>query len=258
MEKLSVTIIQADLYWENAELNREMFSKKINELSLSTDLVILPEMFTTGFSMNAENLAEATNGSSLTWLQQQAEKFEVALTGSVIITENNNYYNRLFFVFPDGSFKTYDKKHLFTLADEQKTYSAGKERLLVEYKGWKICPLICYDLRFPVWSRNTEDFDLLLYVANWPKKRTHAWDALLKARAIENMCYVAGVNRIGFDGNSHEYSGHSAVYEMLGKQISTLNHEIVFSETIQLSKQKLNEIRKRFAFLNDRDEFTLK
>ncbi|MAN26887.1 MULTISPECIES: amidohydrolase [Mesonia] len=258
MEKLSVTIIQADLHWENAELNREMFSKKINELSLSTDLIVLPEMFTTGFSMNAENLAEETNGSSLAWLQQQAKKFEVALTGSVIITENNNYYNRLFFVFPDGSFKTYDKKHLFTLADEQNTYSAGKERLLVEYKGWKICPLICYDLRFPVWSRNTEDFDLLLYVANWPKKRTQAWDALLKARAIENMCYVAGVNRVGFDGNSHEYSGHSAIYDMLGKQISTLNHEVVFSETIQLSKQELNETRKRFAFLNDKDEFTLK
>ncbi len=258
MEKLSITIIQADLHWEDAELNREMFSRKIEELSLATHLIILPEMFTTGFSMNAENLAEETNGNSLAWLQKQAKKFEVALTGSVIITENDNYYNRLFFIFPDGSFKTYDKKHLFTLAHEQNTYSAGKERLLVEYKGWKICPLICYDLRFPVWSRNTEDFDLLLYVANWPKKRTEAWDALLKARAIENMCYVAGVNRVGLDGNGHQYSGHSAIYDMLGKQISTLNNEVVFSETIQLSKEELNETRKRFAFLNDRDKFTLK
>lgn len=258
MEKLAVTIIQADLHWEDAELNREMFNEKIEELSVETDLIILPEMFTTGFSMNAEILAEETNGNSLAWLQKQAKKSEVALTGSVIITENDNYYNRLFFVFPDGSFKTYDKKHLFTLAHEQNTYSAGKERLIVEYKGWKICPLICYDLRFPVWSRNTENFDLLLYVANWPKKRTEAWDALLKARAIENMCYVAGVNRVGLDGNEHEYSGHSAIYNMLGKQISTLTNEVVFSETIQLDKDELNETRKRFAFLNDRDEFTLK
>ena len=144
------------------------------------------------------------------------------------------------------------------MAGEHKTYSKGIERLIVDYKGWKICPLVCYDLRFPVWSRNTEDYDVLLYVANWPKKRTEAWDALLKARSIENMCYVAGVNRVGFDGNDHEYSGHSAVYDMLGKQISTAkNDKVVFAETLHLNKTELTKTRKRFAFLNDRDAFTL-
>jgi predicted amidohydrolase len=207
--------------------------------------------------MNAESLAEEENGKTLKWLQQTAKDFNVAITGSVIIKENTNYYNRLFFVFPNGSYETYDKKHLFTLADEQKTYSAGKKRLIIDYKGWKICPLVCYDLRFPVWSRNTEDFDLLIYVANWPEKRTEAWDALLKARAIENMCYVAGVNRVGLDGNKHNYLGHSAVYDMLGKQISRLNYEEVFTECLQLNKEELEETRKRFAFLNDRDRFSL-
>jgi len=258
MEKLNLSIIQADLNWEDAEKNRNLFSEEIKNLPPETDLVILPEMFTTGFSMNAKVLAEEKNGKTLKWLLQTSEEYQIAITGSVIIKENGNYYNRLFFVFPDGNYKTYDKKHLFTLANEQDTYSAGKKRLIVTYKDWKICPLVCYDLRFPVWSRNTEDFDLLLYVANWPKKRTEAWDALLKARAIENMCYVAGVNRVGLDGNDHEYSGHSAVYDMLGKQISKLDNEDVFTESLQLNKEKLVATRKRFAFLNDRDAFTLK
>ena len=257
MENLSITIVQADLKWEDAVANLQLFSEKIEAVKKPTDLIVLPEMFTTGFSMNAEVLAEEENSITLTWLKKTAKKYQIALTGSVIIKENKNYFNRLYFVFPDGSYKIYDKKHLFTLANEQKTYSAGKKRLIIEYKGWKICPLICYDLRFPVWSRNTEEFDLLLYVANWPKKRTEAWDALLKARAIENMCYVAGVNRVGIDGNDHEYLGHSAVYDMLGKQISTLTNEVEFLETIQLNKNELKKTRKRFAFLDDRDKFIL-
>ncbi len=257
MEKLNVTVIQADIYWEQREANLQLFSEKIAQVTKLTDLVILPEMFTTGFSMNAKDLAERENGNTLKWLQQTAQKHKVALTGSIIVQEGKHYYNRLFFVFPEGNYKTYDKKHLFTLAHEQKTYSAGNNRLIVEYKGWKICPLICYDLRFPVWSRNTEDFDLLIYVANWPKKRTQAWDVLLKARAIENMCYVAGVNRVGFDANKHEYSGHSAIYDMLGKQISILKNEESFIETLQLDKSELIKTRKKFAFLNDRDSFTL-
>lgn len=257
MENLTVTIIQENLIWENSEANLNLFSEKINLLKEKTDLIILPEMFTTGFSMNAEVLAEEEQGKTLAWLQKTAKEQEAAITGSVIIKEEGNYYNRLFFVFPNGDYKVYNKKHLFTLAKEQNTYSAGSKRLVVEYKGWKICPLVCYDLRFPVWARNTVDFDLLLYVANWPKKRVEAWDTLLKARAIENMCYLAGVNRVGFDGTNHEYSGHSVVYDMLGKQLSTLKNDIVFSETLHLNKSHLLETRKRFAFLDDRDSFTL-
>jgi len=252
-----ITIIQSELHWENAEANREMFSEKIRNIEGETDLIILPEMFSTGFSMNAKNLAEENDGETLQWMISEAQKNNCAITGSIIISEKNNFYNRLFFVFSDGSFQKYDKKHTFTLAKENETYSAGNERLIVEYKGWKICPLVCYDLRFPVWARNTEDYDVLMYVANWPKVRTLAWDTLLRARAIENMAYCVGVNRVGFDGNDHEYVGHSAVYDVLGKQISTANFEKEFVETITLSKNNIENTRKHLQFLNDRDSFTL-
>jgi len=186
----------------------------------------------------------------------EAKKHHAAITGSVIITEDNQYYNRLFFVFPDGSYKKYDKKHTFTLAKENEVYKAGSERLIVNYKDWRICPLVCYDLRFPIWARNTEDYDLLIYVANWPKVRTVAWDTLLRARAIENMAYCIGVNRVGLDGNEHEYVGHSAVYDVLGKQISTSAFD-EFTETIVLEKNHIETNRQHFQFLNDRDLFTL-
>ncbi|QQX77374.1 MULTISPECIES: amidohydrolase [Aequorivita] len=257
-KNLKITIIQSELHWENAEANRAMFSEKIQNIEGETDLIILPEMFPTGFSMNAEKLAEPNNGETLRWMIQEAQKNNCAITGSIIISEENNYYNRLFFVFPDGSFQKYDKKHTFTLAKENKTYSAGNERLIVEYKGWKICPLVCYDLRFPVWARNTEDYDVLMYVANWPKVRTLAWDTLLRARAIENMAYCIGVNRVGFDGNEHEYVGHSAIYDVLGKQISTTSYETEFTETIVLDKEHIESNRKHLQFLNDRDHFILK
>lgn len=257
-EKLKITIIQSELHWENAEANRAMFSEKIAAIEDETDLIVLPEMFSTGFSMNAEKLAEPTNGSTLQWMVSEAEKYNCAITGSVIISENNQFYNRLFFVFPNGTFKKYDKKHTFTLAKENEVYSNGAERLIVEYKGWKICPLVCYDLRFPVWARNTEDYDILIYVANWPKVRTLAWDTLLRARAIENMAYCIGVNRVGFDGNDHEYSGHSAVYDVLGKQVSTLKFENEFTETVVLEKENIESNRKHLQFLNDRDAFILK
>jgi predicted amidohydrolase len=263
-EKLKITIIQSKLHWENAEANRAMFSGKIQNIEGETDLIILPEMFTTGFSMNAEKLAEPNDGETLQWMIQEAQKNNCAIMGSVIISDppaseagENNYYNRLFFVFPDGNFKKYDKKHTFTLAKENETYSAGTERLIVNYKGWKICPLICYDLRFPVWARNTEVYDVLIYVANWPKVRTLAWDTLLRARAIENMTYCIGVNRMGFDGNDHEYIGHSAVYDVLGKQVSKSNLETEFNETIVLEKEHVESNRKHLQFLNDRDSFTL-
>ncbi len=255
-DTLRISLIQTELSWEDPAENRENFFKKIEELP-ETDLIILPEMFTTGFSMNSEFLAEKTHDATLAWMKEIARSKNVAITGSVIISEQDRFFNRLFFVFPDGNFQKYDKRHLFTFAGENESYSPGNEKLIVEYLGWKICPLICYDLRFPVWSRNTENYDLLLYVANWPKLRTQAWDVLLKARAVENLSYVAGVNRVGKDGNGHDYSGHSAVYDLLGNQISSSDFEVEFSETITLSRSILCETRKRFAFLNDRDEFKI-
>ncbi len=254
---LKITIIQSELHWENAEANRAIFSDKIKNIEGKTDLIILPEMFTTGFSMNAKKLAEPNNGKTLQWMINEAKKNNTAITGSVIISENNHFYNRLFFVFPNGNYEKYDKKHTFTLAKENETYIAGTERLIVDYKGWKICPLICYDLRFPVWARNTEDYDVLIYVANWPKTRILAWDTLLRARAIENMTYCIGVNRMGFDGNDHEYIGHSSVYDVLGKQISTTSFEKDFTETVVLEKEHVESNRKKLQFLKDRDGFTL-
>ena len=254
---LKITIIQSELHWENAEANRAIFSDKIKNIEGKTDLIILPEMFTTGFSMNAKKLAEPNNGKTLQWMINEAKKNNTAITGSVIISENNHFYNRLFFVFPNGNYEKYDKKHTFTLAKENETYLAGTERLIVDYKGWKICPLICYDLRFPVWARNTEDYDVLIYVANWPKTRILAWDTLLRARAIENMTYCIGVNRMGFDGNDHEYIGHSSVYDVLGKQISTTSFEKDFTETVVLEKEHVESNRKKLQFLKDRDGFTL-
>lgn len=256
-EKLNIAFIQPDLKWEDAEANRKLFSEKIREISDDVELIILPEMFTTGFSMNAENLAEETEAETLKWLRENARIKSSAITGSVIITENGNYYNRLFFVFPDGSYKLYDKRHTFTLAKEDETYTAGKERLIVDYKGWKICPLVCYDLRFPVWARNTVDYDLLIYVANWPEKRVDAWDALLKARAIENMAYCVGLNRTGKDGDGYVYNGHSIAYDSLGKPLTDLNREDEFTAEITLDKASMLETRSKLKFLQDRDKFSL-
>lgn len=255
-EQLKITIIQSELHWENPEANLKMFTEKIDDIKNQTDLIILPEMFSTGFSMNSENLAEPTDGKTFQWMVSQAKKHQSAITGSIIISEKGKYYNRLFFVFPDGNFKTYDKKHTFTYANEDKAYSKGSKRLAVNYKGWKICPLVCYDLRFPVWSRNTEDYDVLIYVANWPKVRTVAWETLLRARAIENMAYCIGVNRVGTDGNNHEYIGHSAVYDVLGKQISSSAFD-EFTETVALEKEHIVKNRNRFHFLDDQDSFQL-
>ncbi len=256
-QTLKTALLQVDLKWEDPQTNRSMFSKEIKALSEDIDLIILPEMFTTGFSMNAEELAEKNDGLSLQWMREMAKLKDAALTGSLIITENNNYYNRLFFVFPDGSYKSYDKRHTFTLAKEDKTYTAGKDRLIIEYKGWKVCPLICYDLRFPVFSRNTEEYDLLIYVANWPAKRVAAWDTLLKARAIENMSYCIGVNRTGKDGDGYEYNGHTAIYDVLGKNLTGENREAPFVTEVLLEKSHIKENREKLKFLQDRDEFNL-
>jgi len=256
-EKLNVAIIQANLKWEDPEANLEMFTSRIKDVSKNTDLIVLPEMFTTGFSMNAEQLAEGTEGKTLSWMIQTAQDKDAAITGSVIIKDKEDYFNRLFFVFPDGNYHIYDKRHTFTLAKEHLTYTAGEERLIVEYKGWKICPLVCYDLRFPVWARNTVDYDLLIYVANWPETRVHAWDTLLKARAIENMSYCIGLNRTGNDGDGYVYNGHSAAYNILGEPITGVDRTEEFIEEFSLSKNEMMELRGKLKFLQDRDAFTL-
>lgn len=257
MENLNIAIIQADLAWEDIGENLKMFEEKITATTADVDLFILPEMFSTGFTMNARKLAEPTNGPTLNWMKKIAREKSAAITGSLIIKEGVDYFNRLYFVYPDTTFESYDKHHTFTLAKEHETYTAGTDRLIVDYKGWKICPLVCYDLRFPVWARNTEDYDLLIYVANWPKTRINAWDVLLQARAIENMTYCVGVNRTGLDGNNFEYTGHSAVYDSLGKALFDQETEAEFTKVVLLDKKHLTETRNKLKFLQDRDKFTL-
>jgi omega-amidase len=253
---MKIAIVQTSLVWENPLENRSRLAQKINGFTAAVDLIILPEMFSTGFTMNPKAVAETMQGETVLWLQHLAKAKNCAITGSLIIEENGLYYNRLLFVLPDGAIKTYDKRHLFTLAGEHAIYTAGTEKLIVEYNGFRICPLVCYDLRFPVFSRNVEHYDVLLYVANWPKPRVNAWDILLKARAVENMCYAIGVNRIGFDDNHHEYVGHSQVVDFLGNYVlEPQEADSVFIVT--LDKAKLMETRNKLAFLNDRDSFEI-
>lgn len=255
MAVMKISLIQTPLSWEDPRTNRENFTEKINSIE-ETDLILLPEMFATGFTMQPENVAETMEGESVTWMRETAQAKNCAIVGSLVIYEHGDYFNRLVFTFPDGHYKTYDKRHLFTLAGEEKHYTAGSNRLIVDYRGWKICPLVCYDLRFPVFSRNTEDFDLLLYVANWPQKRAQAWDVLLRARAVENMCYVAGLNRIGQGSNGHNYSGHSQVVDSLGDYLlEPFSYEDVI--TVTLDKAHLEKVRNKLGFLNDRDSFKL-
>ena len=254
-DELNIAIIQSDLVWENPKENRRVFSKKIASVSSTTDIVVLPEMFTTGFSMKPENYAESMNGETVLWMQKLAKVQQIAIVVSLVIKEDGKYYNRLIFAHPNGKIETYDKRHLFTYGGEDRVYTAGNKRLIVEYKGWEICPMICYDLRFPVWSRNNDDYDILIYVANWPKARISAWDTLLKARAIENMCYTIGLNRIGIDGNKLEYIGHSQCLDSLGKELITKENESIFE--ITLDKNKLVETRSKFRFLNDKDSFSI-
>jgi predicted amidohydrolase len=250
---MKIALIQTALIWENPKANRNHFEEKINE---KMDLIVLPEMFTTGFTMHPNPVAETMQGETITWLKVLAKAKNCAITGSLIVTENNSFYNRLVFVFPSGEIQTYDKKHLFTLAGEDRIYTSGKEKLIVEYKGFKICPLICYDLRFPVFARNVEDYDVLIYVANWPKPRVNAWDILLKARSVENMCYTIGVNRVGLDSNNLEYVGHSQVVDFSGNSVlEPQETEGVF--LAELNKEKLLETRKKLGFLGDRDEFKM-
>lgn len=256
-ETLNIAAIQANLVWEQPNDNKASFDQFMSRLSPEVDLVVLPEMFTTGFTMEPHLVAEQMDGVTIDWMRIMAGTYNTAIIGSLVIEEDSNYYNRAVFVHPDGTVETYDKRHCFSLAGEHENYTAGKERLIVEYKGWKICPLICYDLRFPVWSRFDEEYEVLIYMANWPKPRIVAWDSLLKARAIENMSYCIGVNRVGKDANGYEYIGHTAVYDFLGEKIGDTKEGQEDIIECTLIKSSLHTTREKLNFLNDRDEFQI-
>lgn len=272
MKDLKVTIIQSPLIWENIEENLRMFSRKISLIKEEPDLIILPEMFSTGFTMNTRPLAEKMHGKTMLWMKQKAMEKECVIAGSIIVEEDGKYYNRLIWQRSDGTAEFYNKKHLFRYAGEQECYTAGNKKLIVDLHGWKICPMICYDLRFPVWIRNKSKaadvkspvfrlppsgYDVLIFVANWPEKRNHPWKILLQARAVENQCYVIGVNRIGTDGNNFSYSGDSMVLNPQGDIISKTKSKEESSETITFSKQELDDWRKAFPAWIDADEFDL-
>ena len=256
-KELNIVAIQANLTWGNPAKNRLYFEQMINKLASDTDLVVLPEMFSTGFTMKPSSIFETMKGTTVSWMINMAKAHDIAVIGSIVIQDNNQYFNRAVFVHPSGQLEIYDKRHLFGLAGEDILYSSGSKRLIVHFKGWRICPLICYDLRFPVWSRNTNNYDLLLFMANWPIPRIDAWDTLLKARAIENMSYCIGVNRIGEDTNGYQYNGHTTAYDFLGKEIARTTEgkedllQCVISKTLQ------EETRKKLSFLNDKDSFKI-
>ena len=261
MASLTLTLIQADLKWEDKKANLGMFSNKINGIKEKTEVIILPEMFNTGFSMRPELLAETMEGETVEWMRTTAREKKAILTGSIIIQDGGEYYNRLVWMLPNGEYGYYDKRHMFAFGEEDKHYTPGKKRLIASVKGWKINLQICYDLRFPVWARqqsadNNPEYDLLVYVANWPERRNHAWKTLLQARAIENQSFVVGVNRVGNDGNYIYHSGDSMVIDPLGTIIyHKAKEEDVFTYTLQ--KEALEEVRKKFPFWKDADEFTL-
>ncbi|QDH79193.1 amidohydrolase [Echinicola soli] len=263
MENLNVALIQTDLYWQDREANLAMLEEKIWPLQGKVDLIVLPEMFPTGFSMEAEKLAEPMNFTTTKWLQQMASQTKAVVTGSVIIKEGRDFYNRLLWVRPDGEVLCYDKRHLFRMADEDHHYSMGKNREIFSLKGWKILPQVCYDLRFPVWSRNTSDkngqmeYDMAFYIASWPAARVSAWDVLLKARAVENLCYTMGVNRVGEDGNGVAYSGHSGLYDFKGGSIA-FSSEIEEVLLVTLDAEALVHYREKFPAWMDADQFEIK
>lgn len=254
--KLKLALIQPDTAWEDADLNRFLLTNVIAEMPDGIDVVILPEVFTSGFTMNAAKVAESMSGSTIKWMKEMAAERDFVICGSLVIAENDVFYNRFVWVEPNGKLISYDKRHLFTIEKETRSYAPGDFLTVIEYKGWKILPQICYDLRFPVWSRNTQGYDLMINVANWPAKRRKVWKTLTKARAIENQCYVAAVNRIGKDDNPIDYSGDSMVIDFKGKPIMKAeNDEGYFIKSI--NKEKLDAFRKSFNTLVDADKFEL-
>lgn len=257
MNTLKITTFQAYLFWENIDKNLMNLGLRLSSIREKTDLIVLPEMFSTGFSMNPDLLAEDMDGKTMKWMLQQAKKFDSVLTGSIIIKEDKKYFNRLIWMRPDGSYEYYDKRHLFGLGEEDQHYSAGNKKLFVELHGWKICPMICYDLRFPVWLRNkNEEYDILLIVANWPERRSLHWRTLIPARAIENQAFVVAVNRVGHDGNEIYHSGDSMCIDPNGKVIYYKpNDEDLY--TFSINKDDLKSARESFPFLKDADKFKL-
>ncbi len=253
---MKIAIIQTHLFWQDPQKNRDRFSEIIESIIEPIDLIVLPEMFTTGFTMQPESVSEQIKGETLQWMITVSKSKNCAITGSIIVSENRNYFNRMLFVYPDGKFKFYDKRHLFTLAGEDKVYSKGNSIVDVEFRGFRLRLQVCYDLRFPVFSRNSTNYDALLYVANWPEKRITAWDALLKARAIENMSYTIGVNRTGIDGNNHQYTGHSQVVDYLGEYL--LEPQLIEGVFIvNLNKDEMLLAREKLSFLSDADDFKI-
>lgn len=253
---LTISIIQTSLFWENTVANLAMFEEKIEAIG-QTDLIVLPEMFSTGFTMQPEKVAEPMNFTTFKWMKMMAKKTGAIIIGSCVIKENDNYYNRLIWMQPDGNFDCYDKKHLFRMGGEDSIYKAGTSKIIKELKGFKICPLICYDLRFPVWARNINlEYDVLIYVANWPAVRRNVWNTLLQARAIENQCYVVGTNIVGTDGNGLNYCGDSVIVDFKGTPLETkYNEEAIITQTID--KTALDDFRAKFPAYLDADSFTL-
>lgn len=257
MDKLKIALIQADLIWEKPKDNYSKFNRLLKQIE-NADLVILPEMFTTGFTMNAKAFAEEINGNTANWLKETALQNNFAIMGSCIINEGEDIFNRLLMTYPCTSISWYNKRHLFRMGNEHEQYSAGQKSKVFNYLGWRIQPQVCYDLRFPVWSRNQNHYDLLVYVANWPKSRREAWLTLLKARAIENQCYVIGVNRVGQDGNGVDYSGDSVVINAKGDVILALDPEKETIGTIEISLKELNDFKEKFPAYLDADQFDIK
>lgn len=265
MNVLHVTTIQADLFWEDKKANLEMLSQKISGAG-KTEIIVLPEMFNTGFSMKPETFAERMDGETVGWMRDMASQYRVIITGSLMIEEEGNFYNRLVWMLPNGQYGFYNKRHLFAYAGEHQHYTAGNKRLIASVNGWKINLQVCYDLRFPVWSRQQlvkdhenlpePEYDILIFVANWPERRSHAWKSLLVARAIENQCFVVGVNRVGTDGNTIYHSGDTMVVDPLGDTIYHCKDKEEV-KTVTLEKEKLDLIRNRFPFWKDADPFTL-
>ena len=285
MSTLTITTIQTNLHWEDKAANLQLIEQKIRSIQERTEIVILPEMFSTGFSMQPEKLAEKMDGTTVAWMKNLSAEKKVILTGSLIIEEEGHYYNRLIWMLPNGQYGFYDKRHLFAYAHEDQHYTPGNKRLIASVKGWKVNLQVCYDLRFPVWSRQqqsvptvsatgegdhlhpllaagtdntdkTPEYDLLIYVANWPERRNHAWKTLLQARAIENQCYVVGVNRVGVDGKNNNYTGDSSVFGPLGEKIWQQSVDVT-CHTVTLEKEALQKVRTGLPFLNDADKFLL-
>ncbi len=263
MTTLKTTLIQSNIYWQDVDANLAMFEEKIWEIETPTDVIILPEMFNTGFSMNVEHMAEPMNFKTFRWMNQMAKQKDAAIVGSYIVKEATQYYNRLYWVEPDGQFDFYDKKHLFRMGNEHLVFAEGNKKMIRNFRGWKIRPLVCYDLRFPVWSRNRYsssaevlDYDLLIYVANWPAPRNDVWQTLLKARSMENQCYTIGLNRTGSDGEGITYNGQSSVFDFKGKAINEISSNQAI-QTVELNMEQLISFRKKFPAFLDGDSFEL-